>query len=85
MRVNPNIEIVLRPEINRLEHTVVSQDVVIARLTQELSDLKERHQALESRARASETTSGQGLPHTESDRARKEAERLSAELGSLRD
>jgi uncharacterized coiled-coil protein SlyX len=92
MRVNPNVETVLRLEINRLEHTVVSQDEVITHQTQELSDLKERHQALESRARVSETTSGQGPPHAErvqliakSDGARKEAKRLSAEQGSLRD
>jgi hypothetical protein len=92
MRVNPNVETVLRPESNCLEHTVVSQDEVIARLTQELSNLKERNQVLESRARVSETTSGHGLPHAEwvrltakSDRARKKVERLLAELGSLRD
>jgi hypothetical protein len=41
MRSNPDIETVLRPKISRLEHTVVSQDEVIAGLTQELSDLKD--------------------------------------------
>jgi hypothetical protein len=44
--VNPNVQTVLRPEINRLEHTVVSQDVVIACLTQELSDLSPRPESL---------------------------------------
>jgi hypothetical protein len=51
-RTNPNIETILRPQISRLEHTVVSQDEVIANLTQELPNLKERYKVLETRAKS---------------------------------
>jgi hypothetical protein len=53
-RANPDIETILRPKISQLEHTVVSQDEVIAGLTQELFDLKERYKVLETRARVPE-------------------------------
>ncbi len=56
MRSNPDIETVLRSKISRLEHTVVSQDEVIASLTQELSDLKERYGVLQARARVLEAS-----------------------------
>jgi len=56
MRANPDIETVRRPKISRLEHTVVSQDKVIAGLTQELSDLKEKHRVLQTRARVPEAS-----------------------------
>jgi DNA repair exonuclease SbcCD ATPase subunit len=56
MHANPDVETVLRPKISRLEHTVVSQDEVIAGLTQELSDLKERYRVLQTRARVPEAS-----------------------------
>jgi hypothetical protein len=56
MRANPNIEATLRLKISRLEHTVVSQDEVIAGLTQELADLKERYRVLQARARVPEAS-----------------------------
>lgn len=79
---------------------MVSQDGVIASLTQELSELKERHRVLETRVRVPDAPLGQvpnvggegvltdtelaGLS-TEPASARQEAERLSRELSSLRD
>jgi hypothetical protein len=51
MRTNPDIETILPPKISQLEHIIVSQDEVIAGLTQELSNLKERYKVLETRAR----------------------------------
>lgn len=56
MRTNPDIETVLRSQISRLEHTVVSQDETIAGLTQELADLKERYAVLQARARVPEAS-----------------------------
>jgi hypothetical protein len=87
-RANPDIETILRPKISQLEHTVVSQEEVIASLTQELSYLKERYKVLETRARVpkafpgpvpnlSSETGGEGvLPDAE--RMRLSAESVSA-------
>lgn len=74
MRANPDVETILHPKISQLEHTMVYQDEVIAGLTQELSDLKERYKTLKTRAGVPETSSsrvpirsseslGEGVPH----------------------
>jgi hypothetical protein len=73
-RANPDIETIIHPQISRLEHTVVSQDGVIANLTQELSDLKERYKVLETRVWVPEASLGQ-VPNVEGEGVLPDAER----------
>jgi len=95
MHANPDVETILRPRISLLEHTVVSQDEVIASLTQELSNLKDKCKALKTKARvleasssripmrSSESCGGGELPNAEWVRLTAESDRARQEVERL--